>query len=48
MRSLPRLGAANAALISLYFAPVWGAESLRAMTSPFYGFEDRLHAVAAG
>jgi len=48
MRSFPRLGAANAALISLYFAPVWGAESLRAMTSPFYGFEDRLHAVAAG
>jgi hypothetical protein len=48
MRSFPRLGPANAALISLYFAPVWGAESLRAMTSPFYGFEDRLHAVAAG
>ena len=48
MRSFPRLGAANAALISIYFAPAWGAESLRAMTSPFYGFEDRLHAVAAG
>jgi hypothetical protein len=48
MRSFPRLGAANAALVSAYFAPVWGAESLRAMTSPFYGFEDHLHAVAAG
>jgi hypothetical protein len=48
MRSFPRLGAANAALISLYFALVWGTESLRAMTSPFYGFEDHLHAVAAG
>jgi hypothetical protein len=48
MRSFPRLGAANAALVSLYFAPVWGVEALRAMTSPFYGFEERLHAVAAG
>lgn len=48
MRSVRRLGAANAALISLYFAPVWGAEALRAMTSPFYGFEDHLHAVAVG
>jgi hypothetical protein len=48
MRSLPRLGAANAALTSLYFAVVWGSEALRAMTSPFYGFEDHLHAVAAG
>src|SRR5262249_29185269 len=47
MRSFPRLGAVNAALVSLYFAPVWGAEGLRALRSPFYGFEDRVHAVAA-
>jgi hypothetical protein len=48
MRSFPRLGAANAALVSLYFAPVWGADAIRALTSPFYGFEDRVHATAAG
>jgi hypothetical protein len=47
MRSNLRLGAANAALVSLYFAPVWGAQAMRAMTSPFSGFEDRAHAVAA-
>jgi hypothetical protein len=47
MRSQPRLGAVNAALVSLYFAPVWGLESLRVMTSPFSGFEDRAHATAA-
>jgi len=48
MRSTLRLGAANAALVSLYFAPVWGSQAMRAMTSPFSGFEDRAHAVAAG
>src|SRR5882757_1778637 len=47
MRSFPRLGAVNAALISLYFAPVWGIEAVRALTSPYYGFEQRAHAVAA-
>jgi hypothetical protein len=47
MRSQPRLGAVNAALISIYFAPVWGGEALRAMVSPFSGFEDRLQATAA-
>jgi hypothetical protein len=47
MRSFPRLGAVNAALVALYFAPVWGLEGLRALHSPFYGFEDRAHAVAA-
>jgi hypothetical protein len=47
MRTCPRLGAANAALISIYFVPVWGGEALRALTSPFNGFEDRAHAVAA-
>jgi hypothetical protein len=48
MRSFPRLGSVNAALIALYFAPVWGLDGLRALTSPFHGFEDRAHAVAAG
>jgi hypothetical protein len=43
----PRLGSANAALVSLYFAPVWGIQAFRALTSPYYGFEDRLHAAAA-
>jgi hypothetical protein len=47
MRAQPRLGAVNAALVSLYFAPVWGGEALRAMISPFSGFDDRLHATAA-
>ena len=48
MQSFPRLGSVNAALVALYFAPVWGADALRALTSPFYGFEDRVHAVALG
>jgi hypothetical protein len=48
MRSIPRLGSVNAALIALYFAPVWGGDGLRALISPFHGFEDRVHAVAAG
>src|SRR5437660_3417206 len=47
MRSIPRLGSVNAALVALYFAPVWGADGLRALISPFHGFEDRVHAVAA-
>ena len=47
MRSFPRLGSLNAAIIALYFAPVWGADGLRALISPFHGFEDRIHAVAA-
>ena len=46
-RSFPRLGAVNAALVSVYFAPVWAGEGLRALSSPFYGFEDRIHASAA-
>jgi hypothetical protein len=48
VQSFSRLGALNAALAALYFAPVWGAEGLRALTSPFYGFEDQAHAVAVG
>jgi hypothetical protein len=47
MRSLPSLGCVNAALISLYFVPVWGGDGLRALTSPYHGFEDRVHATAA-
>jgi len=46
MRSLPGIGAVNAALISIYFGPVWGTDALRALTSPFYGFEHHAHAVA--
>ena len=48
MRSTLRLGAVNAALVSLYFAPVWGLEALRALTSPFSGFDDRAHAAVVG
>jgi hypothetical protein len=48
MPSRPRLGAVNAALVALYFAPVWGGDALRAMTSPFHGFEHPAHALAAG
>ena len=47
MRSVPSLGSANVALISLYFVPIWGGDALRALTSPFHGFEDRVHATAA-
>ncbi len=47
MRTFPRLGAVNFALISLYFAPLWGADALRTLTSPFNGFEDRIHAAVA-
>ena len=47
MRGFPRLGSVNAALVALYFAPVWGRDGLRALISPFHGFEDRVHAAAA-
>jgi hypothetical protein len=47
MRTIPRLGSVNAVVVALYFAPVWGGEGLRALISPFHGFEDRVHAVAA-
>jgi len=46
MRYVPRLGAVNAAIISLYFASVWGVDALRALMSPYYGFEHRAQAVA--
>jgi hypothetical protein len=47
MRSFPRLGSVNAALVAIYFAPVWGTDGLRALMSPFHGLEERVHAVAA-
>jgi hypothetical protein len=48
MRSVPGLGSVNAALVAVYFAPVWGIDAARTLTSPFYGFEDRVHATAVG
>jgi hypothetical protein len=48
MRYVPRLGAVNAAIISLYFSSVWGIDALRALLSPYYGFEHKAQAVAAG
>ena len=47
MRSIPRLGPANLALVSIYFAPVWGRDAVRALISPFGGFEDRTQGAAA-
>jgi hypothetical protein len=46
MQSTPRLGSVNAALLAIYFVPVWGRDALRVLTSPFFGFEDRAHAAA--
>jgi hypothetical protein len=48
MGSFPRLGAVNAAVISVYFGLVWGRASVRALVSPFHGFEDPSHAAAVG
>jgi hypothetical protein len=39
-----RLGEINLALVSLYFVPAWGGQALRALRSPYNGFEDRAHA----
>ena len=46
MHMVPGLGASNAALISCYFAPAWGIEAIRALTSRLAGLEDRSHADA--
>jgi len=43
---LPRLGATNFALLSLYFAPVWAADALHALRSPMRGFDDAAQARA--
>ena len=48
MRWVPGLGSVNFALVSLYFVPVWGRDALRALISPYRGFEDRGHATIAG
>lgn len=47
MRSYPGLGQVNFALVSAYFVPAWGHDALRVLTSPFNGFDDRAHAIAA-
>jgi len=47
MRASPGLGLTNLALVSAYFVPAWGRAALRALTSPYGGFEDRAHSVAA-
>jgi len=47
MRRIPRLGFLNLALVSLYFAPIWGREALRILLLPDRAFEDRSHAVVA-
>jgi hypothetical protein len=47
MRSVPRLGQANLALAALYFVPVWGVDALRALKSPFSGFEGRVYGTMA-
>ncbi len=44
---LPGLGSTNAFLIACHFAPNWGLQSLRMLSSLFVGFEDRSHATAA-
>jgi hypothetical protein len=47
MGAFPGLGQFNFAVVSAYFVPAWGREALRVLTSPYNGFEDRAHAVAA-
>jgi hypothetical protein len=44
MRRIPRLGSLNLALVSLYFAPIWGRDALRILLLPYRAFEDRSHA----
>ena len=43
----PRLGPYNLALAACYFAPVWSLEAIRALTSPYGGLTDPMHAGAA-
>ena len=35
-----RLGAANLALVSIYFTLVWGRDAMRALISPYHGLDD--------
>jgi hypothetical protein len=44
---IPRLGSLNLALVSLYFAPIWGREALWILLAPYRAFEDRSHAAVA-
>ena len=46
-RSRPHLGPYNLALVACYFAPVWGSEAISALTSPYGGLTDPVHAGAA-
>lgn len=47
MRWVARLGATNAALVSLYFAPAWGIEAIQSLRSPYLGLEHKGQAAAA-
>jgi hypothetical protein len=47
MPSFSRLGTANLALLTLYFVPVWGADAVRTLISPFSGFEDLVYGAMA-
>jgi hypothetical protein len=47
MRAKPGLGLANLALVSVYFAPVWGHDALWALRSPYSAFADRARAALA-
>src|SRR5262245_17775390 len=40
------LGSANLALVSLYFAPVFGREAVQALLSPHRGLGERVQAAA--
>jgi hypothetical protein len=42
-----RLGPYNLALVSCYLVPVWGEEAMKALTSPYSGLTDPVHAAAA-
>lgn len=46
MRTFPGLGSANVAVISLYLAPLWGIEALRALRAPLQGLDILTHANA--
>ena len=46
-RFAPRLGPYNLALAACYLAPVWSWEAIRALTSPYGGLTDPVHAGAA-
>jgi len=42
-----RLGPYNLALVACYAAPTWGTEAVKALTSPYGGLIDPVHAAAA-